>query len=74
MRFVVGFGRFWWDFIVGEDWKIAAGVAVVLAVGALLVAGTDLSDTAVSLLAGAGILAVVSASIVGGAVSAARGR
>ena len=74
MRFVVGFGRFWWDFIVGEDWKIAAGVAVVLAVGALLVAATSLSDTAVSLLAGAGILAVVSASIVGGAVAANRGR
>ena len=74
MRFVVGFGRFWWDFIVGEDWKIAAGVAVVLAVGALLVAATSLSDTAVSLLAGAGILAVVSASIVGGAGAANRGR
>ena len=74
MRFVVGFGRFWWDFIVGEDWRIAAGVAVVLAVGALLVAATSLSDTAVSLLAGAGILAVVSASIVGGAVAANRCR
>jgi hypothetical protein len=74
MRFVVGFGRFWWDFIVGEDWKIAAGVAVVLSIGALLVAGTGLSDTAVSLLAGAGILAVVTASIVGGAVSANRQR
>jgi hypothetical protein len=74
MRFVIGFGRFWWDFIVGEDWKIAAGVAVVLAVGAVLVSSTDLSDTAISLLAGAGILAVVTASIVGGALSAARSR
>jgi hypothetical protein len=74
VRFVVGFGRFWWDFIVGEDWKIAAGVAVVLAVGAVLVSDTDLSDTAVSLLAGAGILAVVTASIVGGALAAGRRR
>jgi hypothetical protein len=74
MRFLVGFARFWWDFIVGDDWKIAAGIAVVLAAGAVLVAGTDLSDTAVSLLAGAGILAVVTASIVGGALRAARGR
>jgi hypothetical protein len=74
MKFVIGFGRFWWDFIVGEDWKIAAGVAAVLAVGAVLVSSTDLSDTAVSLLAGAGILAVVTASIVGGALSAARSR
>ena len=23
-------GRFWWDFIVGEDWRIAASVAAVL--------------------------------------------
>ncbi|HEX6761774.1 MAG TPA: hypothetical protein VF094_03125 [Gaiellaceae bacterium] len=27
------FGRFWWEFIVGDDWKIAAGVALVLCVG-----------------------------------------
>lgn len=74
MRFVIGFGRFWWDFIIGEDWKIAAGVAVVLAAGALLVSGTDLSDAAISLLAGAGILAVVTASIVGGALGAQKGR
>jgi hypothetical protein len=74
MKFLLGFGRFWWDFIIGEDWKIAAGVAVVLAVGALLVSGTDLSDSAISLLAGAGILAVVTLSIVGGALSAHKGR
>ena len=74
MKFVVGFGRFWWDFIIGEDWKIAAGVVAVLAVGALLVAGTSLSDTAVALLAGVGILSVVTLSIVGGALAATRSR
>ena len=74
MRFVVGFFRFWWDFIIGDDWKIAAGIAVVLTVGAVLVGTTGLSDTAVALLTGAGILAVVTASIVGGALAAAKGR
>ena len=73
-RFVVGFGRFWWDFIVGDDWKIAAGVALALGVGAILAAETSLSDSAVALLTGACIFAVVSASIVGGAVPANRGR
>ena len=34
MRFLVGFGRFWYEFIVGDDWRIAAGVTLVLAVGA----------------------------------------
>jgi hypothetical protein len=74
VRFVVGFGRFWWDFIIGDDWKIAAGVAAVLAAGALLVAETGLSDTAISLLAAVGIVTVVSVSIVVGALSAARER
>ena len=36
MRYLVGFGRFWYEFIVGDDWRIAAGVTVVLAVGALV--------------------------------------
>lgn len=27
-----GFAAFWWDFIVGDDWRLAAGV--VLALGA----------------------------------------
>jgi hypothetical protein len=37
MRFLKGFGQFWWDFIVGDDWKIAATVALVLAVAAIVV-------------------------------------
>lgn len=39
MRFLVGFGRFWYDFVIGDDWKIAAAVVTVLLIGALLVAG-----------------------------------
>jgi hypothetical protein len=74
VSFVVGFGRFWWDFVIGDDWRIAAGVAVVLAGGAVLVGGTGLSDTAVTLLAGAGILVVVAASIVGGTIASLKGR
>ena len=31
MRYVVAFGRFWWDFIVGDDWRVAAGLAVAFA-------------------------------------------
>ncbi|HEX2850797.1 MAG TPA: hypothetical protein VHN98_09600 [Acidimicrobiales bacterium] len=26
MRWVVAFGRFWYDFIVGDDWIVAAAV------------------------------------------------
>ena len=30
------FGRFWWDFIVGDDWRVATGLAVALALTSLL--------------------------------------
>ena len=36
MSFVVKFLRFWYEFIVGDDWRIAAGVAVALGVTAVL--------------------------------------
>jgi uncharacterized membrane protein (DUF441 family) len=26
------FARFWWDFVVGDDWRVAAGLAVGLTV------------------------------------------
>jgi len=31
-RWLRGFGEFWWDFIVGDDWRVAAGVVAALAV------------------------------------------
>jgi len=31
-----GFFRFWWDFVVGDDWRIAVGVVVAVAVVGLL--------------------------------------
>jgi len=30
------FGLFWWDFIVGDDWRVAVGIAIALGVTALL--------------------------------------
>ena len=36
MRYLRSFGRFWWNFIVGDDWRIAAGVAVALGLTAFL--------------------------------------
>jgi hypothetical protein len=32
------FGRFWWDFVVGDDWRVAAGVGTAVALTALLAA------------------------------------
>ena len=30
------FGRFWWDFVVGDDWRVAVGVGTAVALTALL--------------------------------------
>jgi hypothetical protein len=38
MRFL----RFWWDFVVGDDWRVALGVAVAIGIAAgLVAAGTS---------------------------------
>jgi hypothetical protein len=34
---MIRFLRFWYDFIVGDDWRVAAGVAACLLLCALLV-------------------------------------
>ena len=67
MRLVRGFGRFWYDFVVGDDWRIALGVVLVLAAGAVLVATGALADEVLAPLLGAAIVAVVSVSLVVGA-------
>jgi len=35
-RWVRAFGAFWWDFIVGDDWRIAFGVVSAFVVTGLL--------------------------------------
>ncbi|MDA8330827.1 MAG: hypothetical protein M0027_06395 [Candidatus Dormibacteraeota bacterium] len=47
-RLLVSFGRFWWDFIVGDTPEIAAGVACLMVVGWFLARG--LSAAAVVVL------------------------
>jgi hypothetical protein len=36
MRYVRAFGRFWWNFVVGDDWRVALGLAGGLALTWLL--------------------------------------
>jgi hypothetical protein len=61
---VTGFGRFWWDFIVGDDWRIAAGVVLALALGALLVSQTRLAHGLIAVLTAVAMAAVAIAAIV----------
>ena len=36
MKFVMNFFRFWYDFIIGDDWTVAAAVVSALLLTALL--------------------------------------
>jgi len=38
MRRIAQFGRFWWDFVVGDDWRAALGLAVAIGITAALAA------------------------------------
>jgi hypothetical protein len=63
VKFLKAFGQFWYEFIIGDDWKIA--VAVVLALGVLFVAMvTNLfGDTGLTLLGGAAIVIAFAISL-----------
>jgi hypothetical protein len=64
MRFLKSFGRFWYDFIVGDDWKLA--VAVVLSLG-VLVAAVALGlfgDAGLAVLGGVLVMVAFSISLV----------
>jgi hypothetical protein len=37
VKYIVGFGRFWWDFIVGDSALLAVGGVGVLLLGYLVV-------------------------------------
>ncbi len=67
MEHVRGFGRFWWDFIVGDDPALAVGVVLVLALARI--ADQSGLDSAAWVIGPIGVLAVLGVSL----LRAARG-
>jgi hypothetical protein len=63
MRYLLGFLRFWYDFIIGDCWHIAAGVVVVLGCGAALSHWQVLDPRAIGPVVGLGLVLVVVASL-----------
>jgi hypothetical protein len=59
-----GFARFWIDFVVGDDWRIAAGIAVLVVVGAWLVHDRVVRSDAIAVAVPVVLIALVAASIV----------
>jgi hypothetical protein len=66
MRFARGFGRFWYDFIVGDDWRIAAAVAIVLSAGAVAASATAHGATWLPPLVAAAVMLAFTLSLVAG--------
>ncbi len=64
MRYLRGFGRFWFDFIVGDDWRIAAGVVAALVLGALALRA-GLPHALLAVLVAVAMVAVVMVTLLG---------
>jgi hypothetical protein len=63
VRFVKSFGQFWYDFIIGDDWKTAAAVVTALALVLVLLATGVFSDTALTLIGAALVMIAFSVSL-----------
>lgn len=57
MKFLKSFGEFWYDFIIGDDWKIFAGVVVALVVLLAALKAKLFGDTGLTLLGGVLVVA-----------------
>ena len=55
------FGRFWWDFVVGDDWRLALGGALALG----LTAAVARTDVAAWWIAPAVVITLLVATLVG---------
>jgi hypothetical protein len=63
VRLVGGFLRFWFDFIVGDDWRIAVGIAVLVGAGGWLVHDDVVGTSVIAIGVPVVLVAVVAASI-----------
>jgi hypothetical protein len=64
IRILKAFGQFWYDFIVGDDWKIAAAVVIVLGVTLAVLLSDALSTTAATVFGGVAVVVAFVAGMV----------
>lgn len=67
MALLKGFCRFWYDFLVGDDWTVACGVVAVLAVGAAIVRLTDYNAHVLTAVLAVVIMGLFALSLLRGA-------
>ncbi len=63
MKYVLGFFRFWYDFIIGDSWQTAAGIAGTFACGAWLARLQILPGELLTPIVGVGIMSVAVLSL-----------
>lgn len=64
MKLVKSFGRFWYDFIIGDDWKIAVAVVAALAVVAGAMKAGVFGDYGLAVLGGVLVMVFFAISLV----------
>lgn len=52
MRYIASFFRFWYDFLIGDDWRIAAAVVVTLLLTAAVAHWLSARAAAIVIVAG----------------------
>ena len=63
MRLLVRFLRFWYEFIVGDAWEIAAGVVAVLGIGVGLLRMNGVARAFIPLVVALGVGLVLAGSL-----------
>jgi hypothetical protein len=63
VRFLVTFSRFWYEFIVGEAWEIAAGVVAVLGIAVALLRTHGVDPALIPLVVALGVGLVLGGSL-----------
>jgi drug/metabolite transporter superfamily protein YnfA len=64
VRILSEFGKFWYDLLVGDDWKIAVSVVVALTLSALLLTRTGAPDQVVAVVGGAMVVTAFCFSLI----------
>jgi hypothetical protein len=64
LKFFKAFGQFWYDFIIGDDWKIAVAVTAAVGASIALMSTQALSDLVLAVVGGVLILAAFSISLI----------
>jgi hypothetical protein len=63
MRILRALGLFWYELLVGDDWKIAVSVIVALAISAVVLTQTGAPDHVVAIVGAVLLVAAFSVSL-----------